>query len=96
LIADADTLMKKRGVELQVMKWRLKCERSLKEPIDDEYGVDCINAMIAAIEAEYAAKGLNAGFAIPIAGIVGDDSEENDSDYGQRSKRYVCVMYIYK
>ena len=54
-IADA-TLLKKRRVELQVMKYRLKCEMNLKKPIDDEYGTDRINAMIADIEAEYAAK----------------------------------------
>jgi hypothetical protein len=57
-IADADTLVKKRRVELRVMRGRLRGEKDLKEPtgIDDEYGVDSINAMIADIEAEYAAE----------------------------------------
>jgi hypothetical protein len=55
-IADADMLAKKRSVELTVMRGRLKSEMKMKEPVDDEYGVDRINAMIADIEAEYAAK----------------------------------------
>jgi hypothetical protein len=53
-IADAGTLVKKRAVELEVMRKRLNSEMYLKEPIDDEYGTDRINAMIADINAEYA------------------------------------------
>jgi hypothetical protein len=48
--------MKKWGVELQVMKARLRSEGKLKEPIDDEYGMDCINAMIVDINKQYAVK----------------------------------------
>jgi hypothetical protein len=55
-IDSADTLMKKQAVELRVMKERRGGEMNLKEPIDDEYGLDRINAMIADIDAEYAAK----------------------------------------
>jgi hypothetical protein len=46
--------VKKRAVELEVMRKRLNSEMNLKEPIDDEYGTDRINAMIADINAEYA------------------------------------------
>jgi hypothetical protein len=60
-IADAGTLVKKREVELKVMKTRLSSEMSLKEPIDDEYGMDSINAMIAEINAEYTARIMDAG-----------------------------------
>jgi hypothetical protein len=45
-IADADTLLRKWGVELHVMTDRRKCEMKMKEPIDDEYGIlsfyDCL------------------------------------------------------
>jgi hypothetical protein len=50
-------------VELQVMMKRRDGERKLHAPIDDEYGLDRINAMIADIEAEYAARMADAGVA---------------------------------
>jgi hypothetical protein len=74
-IADADTLVKKRSVELKVMRGRLQCEINLKEPVDDEYGVDRINAMISDIEAEYAAM-------MGIAG-AGAADEEEDGDMSE-------------
>jgi hypothetical protein len=91
-IADADTLVKKRSVELKVMRQRLQCEMNLKEPVDDEYGMDSINAMIAEINAEYAASaGINLD-----ASVVGikdheDEKEESDSHSHESrpSKRYV-------
>jgi hypothetical protein len=55
-IADADTLVKKRRVELRVMNGRRDSEMKLMEPPDDGYGVDRINAMIADIEAEYSSR----------------------------------------
>jgi hypothetical protein len=75
-IADADTLVKKRSVELDVVRTRLKSENNLKECVDDEYGVDRINAMIADINAEYAARIKDAG-----AGAV-DEEEEGDISEG--------------
>jgi hypothetical protein len=74
-IADADTLMKKWAVERNVMTGRLARERKLKDPIDDEYGMNRINAMIADIEAEYAAK----------MGIAGSDdvNEKEDGDISE-------------
>jgi hypothetical protein len=74
-ISDADTLMKKRSVEMQVMKRRLNSEMKMKEPIDDEYGMDCLNAMIADIEAEYAARIKDAG--------AGAADEEEDGDISE-------------
>jgi uncharacterized protein YeeX (DUF496 family) len=74
-IADADTLAKKRSVELTVMRERLKSENNLKEPIDDEYGMDRINAMIADIEADYAARVKDAG--------SGAADEEEDGDISE-------------
>jgi hypothetical protein len=81
-IADADTLMKKRGVELRVMRQRLSSENNLMEPVHDEYGMDRINAMIADIEAEYAAMGVHVGVTrdTSIVGTEGDEDEEEDSD----------------
>jgi DNA/RNA endonuclease YhcR with UshA esterase domain len=69
-IADAGTLVKKRAVELKVMRVRLTGENNLKVPVDDEYGTDRINAMIADIEAEYAAM-------MGIAGAGAADEEED-------------------
>jgi hypothetical protein len=99
-IADADTLVKKRRVELMVMNGRLYGEKNMKNAIDDEYGVDCINTMIADIIAEYAAMGVNA--IVRDAGVIGtegdEDAEEEDSDGDHErdsdheprpSKRYV-------
>jgi hypothetical protein len=60
-IADAGTLVKKRSLELNMMKWRLNGEIMMKEPIDDEYGLDRLNAMIADVHAQYAAMGVNVG-----------------------------------
>jgi hypothetical protein len=60
-IADANTLWKKRSVELNVMNARLDSEMKMKEPVDDEYGIDHINAMVADINAEYKAKMADAG-----------------------------------
>jgi hypothetical protein len=57
-IADADTLVKKRAVELSLMKLRLRSENILKEPIDDDFGIVRINAMMADINAQYAAMGV--------------------------------------
>jgi hypothetical protein len=73
-IVDANTHAKKRGVELRMMKRRLYNETRLKEPIDDEYGLDRINTMIADIEAEYATK---MGIARP------DDVNEEDGDISE-------------
>jgi hypothetical protein len=52
-IVDAGTLVRKRGVEIQVMMNRLQNERIVKEPIVDEYGKAHINAMIVDIKVEY-------------------------------------------
>jgi hypothetical protein len=97
-IADADTLVKKRAVELEVMRSRLKSEKSLKEPIDDDYGVDCINAMIADINAQYPVIGVNVGVAHDATSIVGtddeDEEEDGDSNHELRaSRRYVSFHY---
>jgi hypothetical protein len=87
--------VKKRAVELRVMKERLVSEMRMKERVDDEYGVDRINAMIAGINAEYAAMGVNVDVTHD-AGIVGTEGdedaeeEESDNDHEPRSsKRYV-------
>jgi hypothetical protein len=95
-IADAGTLVKKRSVELKVMRERLKSEMKMKEPIDDEYGVDRINAMIADINAEYAAMGVNIGVThnTSVVGTEGDEDEEEESgsDHEPRpTKRYVYI-----
>jgi hypothetical protein len=75
-ISDADTLVKKRGVELKVMRGRKDNENNLKEPIDDEFGTDRIKAMIADIEAEYAAK-------MGVAGSgAAEEEEEGDVSEG--------------
>jgi hypothetical protein len=74
-IADADTLVKKRRVELKVMLQRLMGEKDLKEPIDDEYGTDRINVMIADVEAEYSARIKDAG--------SGAAEEEEDGDISE-------------
>jgi hypothetical protein len=98
-IADADTLVKKWRVELKVMKTRQYGENNLREAIDDEYGMDRIDAMIADINAEYAAMGVNVGVThtTDVAGSEGDededDDEESDSGHEPRpSKRYVCKI----
>jgi hypothetical protein len=100
-IADADTLVKKRGVELKVMMTRLNSEIRMKESID-EYGMDRINAMIADINAQYAAMGLNVGIthdasAVGTEGYEDVEEEESDSDHEPRSlKRYVYLsIYMY-
>jgi hypothetical protein len=93
-IADADTLVKKRSVELRMMRQRLHSEMKMKEPIDDEYGTDRINAMIGDINAKYAAMGVNIGVTLN-AGVVGtecdeDEEEDSDSDHEPHpTKRYV-------
>jgi hypothetical protein len=74
-IADADTPVKKRGVELKMMMTRMSSEMKMKEPIDDEYGVDRINAMIADINAEYAAR-------IKDARAVDDEEDEGGISEG--------------
>jgi hypothetical protein len=75
-IVDADTHGKKQGVELMVMKQRLYNETRLKEPIDDEYGMDRINAMIADIEAEYTARRSGDGSVGAANEDEGDDISE--------------------
>jgi hypothetical protein len=74
-IADAGTLVKKRSVERQVLWGRLKNEKDLKEPVDDEYGTDRINVMIADVEAEYSARIMDAG--------SGAAEEEEDGDISE-------------
>jgi hypothetical protein len=69
-IADAGPLLKKRSVELEVMRRRQESDMKMKQPIDDEYGVDRINAMIADIQSEYAAK-------VDIDGARAVDEEED-------------------
>jgi hypothetical protein len=97
-IADADTLVKKWRVELKVMKGRLQNEDRLREAIDDEYGIDRINEMIADINAEYAALGVNVGVThtTDVVGTKDDeneDDEESDNGHERRpSKRYVCKI----
>jgi hypothetical protein len=76
-IADADTLTKKLGVELHVVQQRLVSEMRIKEPADDGYGVDRINAMIVDIEAEYDARIKDAA-----AGAADDDEENGDVSEG--------------
>ena len=98
-ITDADTLVKKWRVELKVMKVRQVSEDRLREAIDDGYGVDRIDAMIADINAEYAAMGVNVGVT-HTTGVTGtegveDDDEDEESDSGHEprpSKRYVCKI----
>jgi hypothetical protein len=100
--------VKKWRVELKVMNGRLLSERALKIPVDDDCGVDRINAMIVDINAEYATMGVSthAGHDTGIAGTERDDDseeEEHDSDHEPQSskrssKRYVCQywdIYIY-
>ena len=97
-IADADALVKKWRVELKVMKGRLQNEDRLREAIDDEYGIDRINEMIADINAEYAALGVNVGVThtTDVVGTKDDeneDDEESDNGHERRpSKRYVCKI----
>jgi hypothetical protein len=98
-IADADTLVKKLRMELKVMKERLDSEIRMKESVD-EYGMDRINAMIADINAQYAAMGVNVGIThdASAVGTEGDkaEEEESDSDNGPRSlKRYVYLSMQY-
>jgi hypothetical protein len=103
-IADADTLLKKRGVELEVMNGRLNNEMRAKVPIDDGYGMDRINTMIVDIYAQYVAMGvnLNVSHDTGVADTEGDEDEEEerDSDHEPRSsngssERYVCRIGIY-
>ena len=75
-IADAGPPAKKRGVELRMMRGRLQCEMGMKEPIDDEYGMERINAMIADIQSEYAAKMVIDG------AVAVDEEEEGDISEG--------------
>jgi hypothetical protein len=95
-IADAGTLVKKRSVELGVMRGRMGSEMIVKESVDDEYGKDRINAMIADINAEYAAMGVNVGIThdTGVVGTEGDDDEEEGNDSGHEiplSERYVYL-----
>jgi hypothetical protein len=60
-IADADTLVRKRAVEMKVMRDRWYRETRLMEPVVDEYGMECIKTMIAEVKAEYATKLADAG-----------------------------------
>jgi hypothetical protein len=88
-IADADTLAKKRGVELDVMRQRLKGENNLKEPVGDEYGMGRINSMIADINAEYEAMCVNVDVThdasvVDIEGDEDEDEEDSDSDHEPR------------
>jgi hypothetical protein len=62
-------------VELKMMRGRLSSEMILMEPVHDEYGVDRINAMIADIEAEYAARIMDAGSGAADVEEEGDISE---------------------
>jgi hypothetical protein len=98
-IVDAGPLVKKRAVEIRLMKERLVGENNLKEPVDDEFGVDRINAMIADINAEYAAMGVNIGVThdASVVGIEGDEDEEeeSDSDHEPRSSKRCVNLYIY-
>jgi hypothetical protein len=82
-IADADTLIKKRTVELLIMRDRLKTESGLKIPIDDEYGMERINRMIADIYKLYAAMGED----VPVDAVEVDDSDSDSEP--RRSKRWV-------
>jgi uncharacterized protein YeeX (DUF496 family) len=50
---------------------------SLKESVDDEYGVDRINVMIADIKADYAARIKDAG-----SGAAFKEEEEGDVSEG--------------
>jgi hypothetical protein len=75
-IAGADTLVKKRKVELYVMKSRLRSENNLNVPIGDEYGADCIKSMIEDIETEYDTQ---MGYAVD--GVV-DEVEDGDVSEG--------------
>jgi hypothetical protein len=93
-IDSADTLMKKRGVELKVMNERLHSERKLKEPIDDEYGIDRINAMIADVNAQYSAMGVNVGVSHDAAGVVGTDGDEDveEDDTGSSWSLFLALI----
>ena len=75
------------------MRCRMKSDMSMKEPIDDEYGIDYINTMIADINTQYAAVGV---YGLPHnAGAEGDEDEDEDggSDQGMRpSRRYVSYI----
>jgi hypothetical protein len=62
-------------VELKVMMRRRDGERKLHAPIDDEYGLDRIDAMIADIKAEYDAK---LGIVIAV-----DDANEYHGDISE-------------
>jgi hypothetical protein len=81
------------------MKTRRFSENKLREAIDDEYGMDRIDAMIADINAEYAAMGVNVGVAhtTDVVGTEGvedeDEDEQSDSGHEPRpSKRYICKI----
>jgi hypothetical protein len=93
-VADAVTLVKKRSVELKVLKQRKVTETSIQDSADDEYGIDCINAMIADIYAQYAAMGVGTGIThdADVAGTKDEeDAEDEDGDGDhepQPSKRY--------
>jgi hypothetical protein len=93
-IADAGTLVKKRGVELHVMRGRLTNEMNLKEPIDDEYGTERINAMIAEINAEYAAKGVIIGVTHNAGVVSTEDDQDEDSDSDSHESRLIR-RYVY-
>jgi hypothetical protein len=53
-IATAPTRTEKRATELLVMAGRRSNEVNLQVPINDDYGLARIDAMVAAIRAEYA------------------------------------------
>jgi hypothetical protein len=87
-IADADTLYKKQAVELHVMNGRRDSELRMKERVDDEYGIDRINAMISDIKAEYATMGVGITRAIGAFGTEGDEeAEEEESDSGNEPRQ---------
>jgi hypothetical protein len=92
-ISDADTLRRKRGVELHVMRNRMRSEMRLKVPVDDDYGIDRINAMIADINAQYAAMSVNVGTThdadVASTKYDEDDEEEESDGDNEPSRRYV-------
>jgi hypothetical protein len=74
------------------MNGRQYNEMNLKEPIDDEYGLDRINAMIADIYAQYAAMGVNVGITHDADVVSTEDENAEDEDGNDKprpSKRYV-------
>jgi hypothetical protein len=77
---------------MQILRKRKKSEENIKKPIDDDYGLDCINAMISDVQTQYEPLVMGEDDVEDASDSSDEDGDASSDARPQPSRRYVSVV----